>query len=178
MMRHATALSLLMVDVDYFKRFNDTYGHVAGDQCIRAVAQTLASRARRAGEMAARYGGEEFAVLLPHSDVKDASKLAELICDSMREQRIPHEGSAVASYVTVSIGVASIAEVPQSAATLSRDGIALATSHGAVVLIEAADQALYQAKTAGRNRFVVVGNDDIAPATGLGAAASYTSSAA
>jgi diguanylate cyclase (GGDEF)-like protein len=177
-MRHSTALSLLMIDVDYFKRFNDTYGHVAGDQCLRAVAQTLAGRARRAGEIAARYGGEEFAVLLPHSDAEHAAKLAALICESVRERRIPHEGSAVAPYVTVSIGVASIAEVPKAAAALSRDGAAAVTSPGATVLIEAADQALYQAKTAGRNRVVAAGNDNIAAATGLDAAVSLTSSAA
>ncbi len=82
MMRHQTALSLLLIDVDYFKRFNDTYGHVAGDQCLRTVAQALARRARRAGEVVARYGGEEFAVLLPHIDIETARRLAELICET------------------------------------------------------------------------------------------------
>src|SRR6204780_5010644 len=101
MMRHGTALSLLMVDVDCFKRFNDTYGHVAGDQCLRAVAQVVAGRARRAGEMAARYGGEECAVLLPQIDIAAAMKLAEVICASVRERRIPHEASGVAPYVTI-----------------------------------------------------------------------------
>jgi PleD family two-component response regulator len=117
-------------------------------------------------------------VLLPHSDAEHAAKLAALICESVRERRIPHEGSAVAPYVTVSIGVASIAEVPKAAAALSRDGAAAVTSPGATVLIEAADQALYQAKTAGRNRVVAAGNDNIAAATGLDAAVSLTSSAA
>jgi diguanylate cyclase (GGDEF)-like protein len=158
-LRHHMALSLLMIDVDYFKRFNDSYGHVAGDQCLRDVAQTIAVRARRAGEMAARYGGEEFAVLLPHTDVADAHKLAERICASISERQIPHGGSAVATHVTVSIGVASIAEVPKTAATLSRDsgGAAAPSSPGATVLIETADHALYQAKSAGRNRVVVAG---------------------
>jgi diguanylate cyclase (GGDEF)-like protein len=160
MMRHKTTLSLLIIDVDYFKRFNDTYGHVAGDRCLRAVAQALARRARRAGEMAARYGGEEFAVLLPHTEIDEAIRLAELMCASTREQNILHAGSAVAPHVTVSIGVASIADLPESAAALCRDGTTAPS--GATVLIEAADQALYRAKMAGRNRVAVAGANDIA----------------
>jgi diguanylate cyclase (GGDEF)-like protein len=159
MARHQTALSLLMIDVDYFKRFNDSYGHVAGDQCLRAVAQVLAGRARRAGEMAARYGGEEFAVLLPHTEIAAAAKLARVICESVRECAIPHQGSEVASHVTVSIGVASIADIPTSAGALARDGGPVA----ATVLIETADQALYRAKTGGRNRVAVAGADDAVP---------------
>ena len=77
MMRHRLALSLLMIDVDFFKRYNDAYGHVAGDECLRAVGQVLAGKARRAGEMAARYGGEEFAILLPHVDHADAASSAK-----------------------------------------------------------------------------------------------------
>ena len=111
MMRHGTTLSLLMIDVDCFKRFNDAYGHVAGDQCLRAVAQVLAGKARRAGEMAARYGGEEFAVLLPHVDIAEAKKLGEVICAAVSDCRIPHEHSEVASYVTISVGAASIADL-------------------------------------------------------------------
>jgi diguanylate cyclase (GGDEF)-like protein len=161
MLRHKMALSLLMIDVDYFKPFNDRYGHVAGDNCLSAVAQAVAARARRAGEMAARYGGEEFAVLLPHTDLAQACKLAELICASVRERGILHEGSAVAPCVTISVGVASIAEMPHLAAVLSRQGAAAAGSPaGAVVLIEAADQALYRAKATGRNRVVAAGTDD------------------
>jgi diguanylate cyclase (GGDEF)-like protein len=159
MARHQTALSLLMIDVDYFKRFNDSYGHVAGDQCLRAVAQALAGRARRAGEMAARYGGEEFAVLLPHTEIAAAGKLAGVIVESVRERAIPHRASEVAPYVTVSIGVASIADLPASAGAFARDGGTTA----ATVLIEAADQALYRAKTGGRNRVAVAGMDDTDP---------------
>jgi diguanylate cyclase (GGDEF)-like protein len=163
MMRHKTALSLLMIDVDYFKRFNDSYGHVGGDECLRVVAQVIAGRARRAGELAARYGGEEFAVLLPQADIAVASRLAALICDSVRERQIPHEGSAVARYVTVSVGVASIADIPKSVAALSRDSAAVVASlAGPTLLVEAADHALYRAKTAGRNRFVAAGPDDAA----------------
>ena len=161
MMRHGTALSLLMVDVDCFKRFNDAYGHVAGDQCLRVVAQVLAGKARRAGEMAARYGGEEFAVLLPHVDIVEAKKLGEVICTSVRDCRIPHKHSDVAPYVTISAGAASIADLPELAATLSREGaLPSATMPGATVLVETADHALYRAKKAGRNRVVAAAIDD------------------
>ena len=173
MMRHKTALSLLMIDVDYFKRFNDSYGHVGGDECLRVVAQVIAGRARRAGELAARYGGEEFAVLLPQADIAVANRLAALICDSVRDRQIPHEGSAVARYVTVSVGVASIADIPKSVAALSRDNAAaVATLAGPTLLVEAADHALYRAKMAGRNRFVAAGADDADTAASGPAAAS------
>ena len=158
MMRHQTALSLLMIDVDYFKRFNDRYGHVAGDQCLRVVAQTLSRRTRRAGELAARYGGEEFAVLLPHVDIADAEKLAELISASIREQEFPHAGSEVSPYVTVSIGVGSIADLPKFAAAVSREGLLPSASPpGALALVEMADRALYRAKLAGRNGVFTAG---------------------
>jgi diguanylate cyclase (GGDEF)-like protein len=158
MMRHQTALSLLMIDVDYFKRFNDKYGHVAGDQCLRAVAQTLARRARRAGEVAARYGGEEFAVLLPNIDIEDAEKLAEVISESVRELDIPHEGSEVARCVTISVGIGTIADLPKFAAALSRRGnLPSASLPGAMAFVEMADHALYQAKIAGRNRVFAAG---------------------
>jgi diguanylate cyclase (GGDEF)-like protein len=163
MMRHGTALSLLLIDVDYFKRFNDTYGHVAGDGCLRTVAQALGRRARRAGELAARYGGEEFAVLLPHTGSDDARRLAELMCTSVRELALAHAGSAVAPFVTVSIGVASVADLPETAAALCRDGPATLPPPAATVLVEAADQALYRAKTGGRNRVAVAGSDAIEP---------------
>jgi diguanylate cyclase (GGDEF)-like protein len=178
MMRHGTTLSLLMVDVDCFKRFNDAYGHVAGDQCLRAVAQVLAGKARRAGELAARYGGEEFAVLLPHVGIAEAKKLGAVICAAVSDCRIPHEHSDVAPYVTISAGAASIADLPELAATLSRDGtLPSAAMPGATVLVEAADHALYRAKKSGRNRVVAAGIDD---ATGVAGqlAASCDSSAA
>ena len=158
MMRHGSALSLLMIDVDFFKRYNDAYGHVAGDQCPRVVAQVLAGKARRAGEMAARYGGEEFAVLLPHIDLADACKLGEVICAAVRNQNILHKRSDAAACITVSIGAASIANLPELAAALSREGtLPSATMPGATVLIEMADHALYQARIAGRNRVIAAG---------------------
>ena len=164
MMRHGSTLSLLLIDVDFFKRFNDTYGHVAGDRCLREVAQALASRARRAGEMAARYGGEEFAVLLPHVDRDEAKKLGEVICATVRERGIPHERSDAAPCVTISVGVATIADLPKLAAELSRAGnLPSATIPGASVLIEMADHALYRAKQSGRNRAVAAADDAAQP---------------
>jgi diguanylate cyclase (GGDEF)-like protein len=154
-MRHHTGLCLVMVDVDYFKRFNDTYGHPAGDQCLRVVAQALAGKARRAGEMAARYGGEEFAVLLPHTEIEDAHRLAELMCVAVREQQIPHAASEVAPCVTISVGVASAASAIGSAARDSAGGIRTEPA----ALLKAADQALYRAKQAGRNRVVSLRGD-------------------
>ena len=166
MMRQGSTLSLLLVDVDFFKRFNDTYGHVAGDQCLREVAKALASRARRAGELAARYGGEEFAVLLPNVDRDEAKKLGEAIRATVRERNIPHERSDVAPYVTISVGAATIANLPQLAAALSRsDNLPSATIPGASVLIEMADHALYRAKQSGRNRVMAAGADDAAQLT-------------
>ena len=160
MMRHQGTLSLLLIDVDYFKRFNDSYGHVAGDECLRSVAQALAQKARRAGEMAARYGGEEFAVLLPHTDIADAAKLAELLAASVRDLKIPHKASDVAPFVTISIGVANIADLPKYAAAMSRDGnLPSATLLGATAIVELADHALYLAKAAGRNRVAVADVD-------------------
>jgi diguanylate cyclase (GGDEF)-like protein len=167
MLRHGTALSLLMIDVDYFKRFNDAYGHVAGDQCLHKVAQAVASRARRAGELAARYGGEEFAVLLPQTGVGEASKLAEVICETVRDCEIPHEQSGAAPHVTISIGVASIGKFPDAAAAFSREG---AASAGAIILVETADLALYRAKMAGRNQAAVASPNDAAASGELAAA--------
>ncbi|HTZ01455.1 MAG TPA: GGDEF domain-containing protein [Xanthobacteraceae bacterium] len=172
MMRHRTALSLLMIDVDFFKRFNDGYGHVAGDQCLRAVARVLAKRARRAGEIAARYGGEEFAVLLPHTDIAAARQLGELMCRAVRDEAIPHQGSGVAPFVTISIGVACIADVPASAGAQARDAPSHETAavSSAVLLVETADRALYEAKLAGRNRVIAACQDDVLAASALPAA--------
>ena len=178
-LRHHTALSLLMIDVDYFKRFNDNYGHVGGDQCLQRVAQTLAKLARRAGEVAARYGGEEFAVLLPHTDIAAARRLGELMCQAVREQQIPHVGSAVAPFVTISVGIACIDDLPRSAGAQARDASADKTPAVAgVLLVETADRALYEAKLAGRNRVIAACRDDVLAAAALPAAELRLSSAA
>jgi diguanylate cyclase (GGDEF)-like protein len=136
--RSGEPLALAMLDVDYFKLYNDHYGHQAGDQCLRAVAQAIAAHARRPGDMAARYGGEEFVLLAPLSYETHALGMAQEICAAVAALGLPHALSA-SGYVTVSIGVAAL--VP--------DG-----SDGADALVWKADQALYRAKQEGRNRAV------------------------
>lgn len=134
--RQKLPLSLIMIDVDFFKRFNDAAGHLAGDDCLKSVSYILEKRIQRAGDLVARYGGEEFAVILPDTDIKSAEKFAKEICGKIEEAKIFHPDSSVSPYVTVSVGVGSI--VP------SRD-------KQPTDLILMADAALYQAKDSGRN---------------------------
>jgi len=149
-MRHRTPLCLLMIDVDCFKRFNDQYGHVAGDQCLRAIAQVLGDYARRAGEVAARYGGEEFAVLLPQANVEEAECLAQRICQEVHDLDIPHEGSPIGR-VTISLGLASAIDLVPESAYAGRD---VEKGSDPTILVEQADRALYAAKTNGRNQVI------------------------
>jgi diguanylate cyclase (GGDEF)-like protein/PAS domain S-box-containing protein len=135
--RNRSPLSLLLVDVDHFKNFNDSYGHPTGDECLRRIASALQAIASRPHDLAARYGGEEFALILPDTDAEGARVVAERICDSIRALAIPHDRSAVAGHVTVSIGGAALA-------TLDEDTTVTA-------LVKSADVALYAAKGAGRN---------------------------
>lgn len=137
-------LSLLIVDVDSFKAFNDRYGHLAGDDCLRRVAGMLALTVRRAGDVAARYGGEEFAILLPDTPLPNAAVVAEEIRRNVQMLGIPHDSSGVARVVTVSVGFAS---------TMREGG------EEANALVRAADAALYEAKTSGKNRAVAASID-------------------
>lgn len=130
-------LSVLMCDVDFFKLYNDTYGHALGDQCLKGVAETMNSVFARAGELVARIGGEEFAVLLPGSDSSNAHKAAERLRQSIAARAIPHANSQVAAHVTLSIGVAQFD--PETMDRFDQ-------------LLQRADQALYRAKTQGRDR--------------------------
>ncbi|WP_346800709.1 GGDEF domain-containing protein [Klebsiella pneumoniae] len=131
-----TPLALMMIDVDYFKRYNDRYGHQAGDECLSSVAQVLKMAVRAEGDLVARYGGEEFVVVLPGVSLAHATAIVERIQQKIREAGLPHAASAVASEVTVSIGiVASDGTVPIE------------------TLIARADSALYQAKNKGRNQW-------------------------
>jgi diguanylate cyclase (GGDEF)-like protein len=138
--RSRTPLSLIMIDIDAFKAYNDVYGHQAGDDCLRRVAESLQSHLHRAGDIVTRYGGEEFAVLVPGIDRDRAHDLAELLRRSIETMTIEHRASSASTVVTISVGVASM--IPD------RDGDPAA-------LLKAADEALYTAKAAGRNRVVV-----------------------
>lgn len=135
--RTGQPLALILADIDDFKAYNDHYGHLAGDECLRLVASTLATAIKRSMDLLARYGGEEFACLLPETDSTGAVVVARHLVKAVAELRIPHAYSGAAACVTISAGVASI--VP------SQEGSAYA-------LVQATDTCLYRAKKEGRNR--------------------------
>ncbi len=139
-LRAGTDLSLLMIDVDFFKAYNDAFGHQQGDEGLRRVAAAVAAHAERPGDVAARYGGEEFAVVLPGAGAEGARVVAEAIRAAVAAMALPHPKSSVADHLTVSIGAATRRPAKQDA---SGD------------LVAAADEALYRAKQEGRNRVVV-----------------------
>ncbi|MCQ6560165.1 diguanylate cyclase domain-containing protein [Paenibacillus mendelii] len=134
-------LSVIMLDIDFFKAFNDTYGHQVGDSCLKKVAGVLDQIAADHGYFAARYGGEEFVCLLPKTTTEAARAFGEMLCTAVRDIGIPHKKSLISTVVTVSIGVATITPSP------------LSTGES---LVELADKALYQAKLEGRNQVVTV----------------------
>jgi diguanylate cyclase (GGDEF)-like protein len=138
-LRAETPVSLILFDIDFFKPYNDNYGHQAGDHCLRLVAEELGGFARRPGDTSARYGGEEFVLLLPGTDLAQAAAIAEACRARVESLGIPHGHSKSGLVVTVSAGVAAM--VPDD-------------EKGRRSLVEAADQALYQAKWEGRNRVV------------------------
>ena len=140
--RENTMISVIMVDLDFFKAYNDNYGHLAGDECLKQVARQMKSNIKRPADLVARYGGEEFAIILPNTDVEGAEVIAEACRKSVEDLAIVHGASAVSSFVTVSLGVAGSREAQCRAA---RD------------LFAGADSALYKAKQLGRNRVAVFG---------------------
>ena len=134
--RNHSQLSLLLVDVDWFKSYNDKYGHLRGDSCLRQIAEAAQCVVTRSGDLVTRFGGEEFAVILPETPSDGAIEVANAICESLRTRKLPHEGNPFGS-VTVSVGCATA--TPQ----LGQDSASL---------VELADQALYKAKRSGRNQ--------------------------
>lgn len=135
--RSGEPLSLILIDIDFFKAFNDGYGHQAGDECLRRIAGCLQSACHRAGDMPARYGGEEFVLVLPNTSIEGAANVAEALAASVTAMAIPHAGSEVSTIVTMSQGVSTM--LPK-------------TDWTPEALIEHADLALYRAKEKGRNR--------------------------
>jgi diguanylate cyclase (GGDEF)-like protein len=138
--RDQQPLALVLCDVDYFKRFNDTYGHQAGDECLRQIAGAIGLAAKRPGDLVARYGGEEFAVILPNTPTQGGLKVANDIQLAIADLNIAHQGSVVNPFVTISIGVAVITPL---------------TDVSSIHLVTAADRALYRAKAEGRDRVVL-----------------------
>jgi diguanylate cyclase (GGDEF)-like protein len=134
--RSTVSLTLIMIDIDYFKLYNDYYGHQAGDKCLKQVAQVIDSNCRRSNDFAARYGGEEFGVILFDAGADDAEKLGKKIQNNLADLSIKHEKSQVSDLVTISVGIASI--IPDPSNSIGN-------------LVESADQALYHAKSIGRN---------------------------
>lgn len=138
-LRSESYLAILLIDVDYFKPFNDFYGHQVGDECLQKIAKALDKTVGRVGDFVARYGGEEFVIILPNANTAKAKEFAEKVRLSIAALKIPHEKSSIEKVVTLSIGVSSA--IPGSADYEDAD-----------ILLRDADRALYQAKSDGRNR--------------------------
>ncbi len=139
-MRNFCPISLIMLDIDFFKLYNDTYGHQGGDETLKIIATILKDMENRPGDLAARYGGEEFAIILPETDPTGVSEVAYAILDRVRAQGIRHKKSSISDMLTVSIGTATMTPPRNSQPD---------------ILISIADQALYKAKHNGRNQVVI-----------------------
>ncbi len=140
MERDQVPLSLILCDVDYFKLYNDTYGHQQGDRCLQEIASALQTAAQRPKDLVARYGGEEFAIILPHTNATGAVRVAQKIREQIKAAQIEHSASPISPYVTLSLGIACA--MPGEIVTASR-------------LIRAADLGLYRAKHQGRDRLAL-----------------------
>lgn len=135
--RTGQPISVILADIDFFKQYNDRYGHLAGDECLKKVADLLGQCAARPHDVVARYGGEEFVLVLPDTDVNAAREVAERCKQSMLEARIPHENSATGPWVSLSIGTATM--TPEEGQPIAP-------------FLEAVDKSMYRAKQTGRNR--------------------------
>jgi len=135
--RTNSELSIILLDIDYFKKYNDYYGHVMGDDCLRQIGSVLSSCVNRTVDLAARYGGEEFACILPDTDISGAVKVAERIRQRIESLKIEHKKSPVCKYVTASFGVITVKYSPETSPT---------------EIVAMADKLLYKAKISGRNR--------------------------
>ena len=135
--RSGNMLGVIMVDVDFFKKYNDIYGHDKGDDCLRSVSECLAKGIKRSTDFVARYGGEEFAVILPNSDKEGTLMIAEKLREDVQNLAIPHSGNHLTGYVTASFGA--------TATTVTK-------THSYLDFIKKADQALYVSKQNGRNK--------------------------
>ena len=136
-------ITFMMLDIDYFKQYNDTYGHIEGDNALKVVAKVLSETLRRPSDFVFRLGGEEFGVLLTQTDESNSAKLARELCDAIREEKLEHKGSAVNNFLTISIGV--VCCIADDA--LNED-----------ILISRADEMLYEAKETGRDRYIITTN--------------------
>jgi len=143
--RHKYPVTVIQLDVDYFKLYNDTYGHAKGDECLRSIAQVFSEIFRRRSDLVARYGGEEFVALVVDLPFEDVTKVVESLLDGVAALKIPHTGSLVSPEVSVSIG--SVTVVPSSDVNIAD-------------MVEHADKLLYRAKTEGRNRAIMFNLDN------------------
>lgn len=137
--RNKAPLSLALIDIDFFKQYNDTYGHVRGDECLKRVAKTLGAKVSRPRDMLSRFGGEEFALLLPETDAPGAAHIAKQCLEAISGEQIAHDRSEAAKIVTISVGVGTIVPSPDDDLTRFLDEV---------------DQCLYRAKQSGRNRVI------------------------
>jgi diguanylate cyclase (GGDEF)-like protein len=140
--RYGKTLSLILIDIDHFKRYNDRYGHLGGDDCLKAVAGTLRIGAKRSSDLVARWGGEEFACLLPETGREQAAVIASEMRQAVQDMELKHEDSETSPFVSVSLGLS--VRIPQAKDTIE-------------TFIQEADKALYLAKRSGRNRLFVFG---------------------
>ncbi|HCY86385.1 MAG TPA: diguanylate cyclase response regulator [Desulfobacteraceae bacterium] len=140
--RQTESLSVIFIDIDHFKHFNDTYGHACGDECLQQVAAGLATRLKRPEDFIARYGGEEFVIILPRTDLEGVTHIGESLIETVWALGVPHETSETADVVTISAGAATTVPTPSTGSPIE--------------LVKYADKMLYESKKNGRNRLTAV----------------------